>query len=278
MLGLLCLPVVALSQSFDQAIERQFSNLRDAVRQAQWHRVEEQLPSLQHHYSMSPPQRSYLHLAEALLWQYRGEHRRAIPLYERIDPDSDVYLEARTNLAIAFLKQGWWSDAHRELEQLLARAEPEAELKNRWRMMLGMSQLQQGFYRDARTTFGTIDQNSRHSAHAWRGIGLTALHLGDHGGALNAFRRLKEEHAEDLPEGAFLVAFTYDRMNRLKLAEANYREALLLYQHQLQQIQKTLAKRSPEAADTRSLEAQQNRLNTLISQSQYGLATIYDRR
>mgnify|MGYP000159194435 FL=1 len=278
MLGLLCLPVVALSQSFDQAIERQFSDLRDAVRQAHWHKVEEQLPSLQHHYSLSPPQRSYLHLAEALLWQARGEHRRAIPLYERIEPDSNVYLEARTNLAIAFLKQGWWSDAHRELKQLLARAEPEAELKNRWRMMLGMSQLQQGFYRDARTTFGTIDQSSRHRAHAWRGIGLTALHLGDHGGALNAFRRLKEKHAEDIPEGAFLVAFTYDRMNRLKLAEANYREALLLYQHQLQQIQKTLAKRSPEATDTRSLEAQQNRLNTLISQSQYGLATIYDRR
>lgn len=278
MLGLLCLPAVTLSQSFDQAIERQFSDLRIAVRQAQWHRVEEKLPSLQHHYSLSQTQRSYLHLAEALLWQSRGEHRRAIPLYERIEPDSDVYLEARTNLAIAFLKQGWWSDAHRELEKLLTRAEPDAELKNRWRMMLGMSQLQQGFYRDARATFGTIDQNSRHSAHAWRGIGLTALHLGDHGGALNAFRRLKEKHADEIPEGAFLVAFTYDRMNRLKLAEANYREALLHYQHQLQQTQKALAQRAPDAEEIPALEAQQHRLNTLVSQSQYGLATVYDRR
>lgn len=277
-LSLWLLPCLASAQSLDASVNEQFQALREAVTQRQWRRVADQLPSLRHHYALTKNQRQYLALAEGLFWQSSGEHRRAIPLYEAVEPSSPYYPEARTNLAIAFLKQDWWSDAHRELKQLLALSAPDDEMKNRWRMMLGMSQLQQGFYRDARETFGRIDQGSLHSAFAWRGIGLAALHLGDHGGALNAFHRLKTEYADEVPEGAFLVAFTYDRMERLKLAEANYQEALLHYQHQLQQTRTALRESASGAAEVAALEAQQQRLNTLVSQSQYGLATIYDRR
>ncbi len=275
-LGLLCLPGIGLCQTMDTAIERQFQTLREQVQQEHWQAVDAQLPMLQQHYALTHTQRDYLRLAEGLLWQARGEHRKAIPLYEAFQPGARYYAEARTNLAIAYLKQGWWSDAHRELEQLLGDSAHDSELKNRWRMMLGMSQLQQGFYRDARKTFGSLDQDSRHRAYAWRGIGLAALHLGDHTGALNAFHRLKADHADEVPEGAFLVAFTYDQMNRLAMAEANYREALLHYQHRLQQTERALEQASNE--HLAELQKQQDQLSTLTSQSQYGLATVYDRQ
>ncbi len=255
------------------ALSERVARIRAAVETGDWASVQAQLPELAQHYALSEKQRLYLRLVQGLNWQRQGEHRRAIEVYESFQRGEPYYAEARTNLAIAYLKQDWWSDAHRELSQLLAE-NLDAESKNRLRMMLGLSQLQQGFYRDARETFGTLDRDSRYAAFAWRGIGLSALHLQDYTGALNAFHQLKALDNPALPDGPFLVAFTYDQMNRLTLAQASYQEALLHYQAQLQTIDRQLeGNRS-----NRMLRERREQIHTYLSQSQYGLATIYDRQ
>lgn len=256
-----------------QPVSEQVAAIRAAVEAENWDRVRAGLPSVAQHYALSREQRRYLHLVQGLLWQRQGEHRQAMEVYQQFGPDDPFYAEARTNLAIAYLKQDWWTDAHRELEALLASSvKPEA--KNRLRIMLGLSQLQQGFYRDARDTFGQLDQDSRYAPFGWRGIGLAALHLQDHAGALNAFRRLRTFDHPELPDGPFLVAFTYDRMNRLTLAQASYQEAQLHYQSRIQQLDRQL-ETSP---DNQALARRREQLDTLLSQCQYGLATIYDRQ
>ncbi len=254
-------------------LEERVAKIRSAVEAGDWSSVEERLPSLAQHYALSEEQRLYLRLVQGLNWQRQGRHRRAIDVYKSFQPDDPHYVEARTNLAIAYLKQDWWTDAHRELTRLLeGNLDPEA--KNRLRMMLGLSQLQQGFYRDARETFGTMDQDSRYVAFAWRGIGLSALHLRDYDGALNAFHQLKQLDHPALPGGPFLVAFTYDQMNRLTLAQASYQEALLHYQAQLQTIDRQLEGNRSNP----TLRERREQIHTYLNQSQYGLATIYDRQ
>ncbi|WP_027328442.1 tetratricopeptide repeat protein [Marinimicrobium agarilyticum] len=255
------------------ALSERVADIRAAVEAGDWASVQKTLPTLSQHYALSETQRLYLRLVQGLNWQRQGQHRRAIEVYEAFQPGEPYYAEARTNLAIAYLKQDWWSDAQRELMQLLTE-DIDAESKNRLRMMLGLSQLQQGFYRDARETFGTLDQDSRYAAFAWRGIGLSALHLQDYTGALNAFLQLKALNHPALPDGPFLVAFTYDQMNRLTLAQASYQEALLHYQAKLQTIDRQLE----DNPSNQALKERREQIHTYLSQSQYGLATIYDRQ
>lgn len=255
------------------ALSERVAGIRAAVEAGDWTSVEARLPELVQHYALSERQRLYLRLVQGLNWQHQGQHRRAIEVYESFQRGESYYAEARTNLAIAYLKQDWWSDAHRELTQLLSE-DIDAESKNRLRMMLGLSQLQQGFYRDARETFGTLDRDSRYAAFAWRGIGLSALHLQDYTGALNAFHQLKALNHPALPDGPFLVAFTYDQMNRLTLAQASYQEALLHYQATLQTIDRQLE----DSPSNPALKERREQIHTYLSQSQYGLATIYDRQ
>lgn len=327
-----------------------FNLARHAFETGDWQEAEQQLQNLGARYALTDEQRQFLVLMRALKQQQQGEHRQAIKLYEDFEPEHPYYAQARTNLAIAYLKQGWWTDAHNELEQLLAtdgeNAPLEPEYYNRLRMLLGLSQLQQGYYRYARDSFRGITQGSRYTPHAWRGIGLAALYQEDYPGALNAFLTLQEQDADDLPEGSFLVAFTYDQMNQLTLAQATYTQAMLEYEarlqalrhqrerieredwlpdtppptagelsvrltepdrlaesqlqrqyHQLQQLATQLSAASGTealradiarlqvryrehlgAAYRVRLEQQQAHMESYLSQSQYGLATIYDRQ
>ncbi|MGD8175048.1 tetratricopeptide repeat protein [Marinimicrobium sp. ARAG 43.8] len=257
-------------------ISHAMTHVEELVNKGQWQAIHNTLPDLLRNYRTNDAQCHYLLLIQALTWQQQGKHREAIKIYQSFRPKDSHYTEARTNLAIAYLRQGWWSDAHREIQTVLGRP-LNAEHQNRLRMMLGLSQLQQGFYRDARQTFGLIDLHSRYVGHAWRGIGLCALHTADYTGALNAFQRLKAMDLASLPDGPFMVAFTFDHMNQLTLARLNYEEALLHYQTRIQQLETQLtAMESPESR--REIFRQKEQLGALLRQSQYGLATIYDRQ
>jgi len=234
------------------------------------------MQSLRNSYALRDDQRQYLRLAQGLKHQQTGEHRAAIKVYENFEPGQAYYAQGRTNLAIAYLKQGWWTDAHQEIEQLLndykedPQSLPDDEFANRLRMLLGLSQLQQGFYRYARNSFRSIHQDSRYVAHAWRGLGLSALYQEDYPRSLNAFLHLKEHNHPALPEGPFLVGFTYDQMHSLSLAQASYTEAVIDYQTRITGIEQSLAQLDtgdwrPEKAPSRQddpMALSSNRDNT----------------
>src|SRR5690625_8028406 len=115
------------------------------------------------------------------------------------------------NHAFAYIAQGWETDADREIDKIQARP-MEKPYHNRLRIAKGVSQLQQGFYRDARKTFRSVDRDSRYPGTAWLRIGLAALHLNDHPGALDAFQHLTATARDTVAAHARLVAYTYDRM------------------------------------------------------------------
>lgn len=225
----------------------QFSLARHRFETGDAQEADALMQALSNRYALTEDQRQYLHLTRGLKHQQVGEHRAAIKLYEDFEPGHAYHAQARTNLAIAYLKQGWWTDAHQEIESLLSGYEkdpqslPDDEFANRLRVLLGLSQLQQGFYRYASDSFRSIQKNSRYVAHAWRGLGLTALYQEDYPRALNAFLHLKEHNHPALPEGPFLVGFTYDQMHSLALAQASYTEAVIDYQTRIADIDQRLA-------------------------------------
>ncbi|RYZ90077.1 MAG: hypothetical protein EOO68_24895, partial [Moraxellaceae bacterium] len=52
--------------------------------------------------------------------QYQKKHRKAFEYYARIKPESVHYRNAQLNLAVAYIRQDWWTDAHIALKNALA--------------------------------------------------------------------------------------------------------------------------------------------------------------
>lgn len=226
----------------DQARLR-FWLARYALETKNWTQAQRHKAQITNRYSLSADQQDYLSLMRGVLLQLNRQHRHAIALYENFSENSPLYPVAQANLALAYISQGWWTDAYREIDQLLARP-MEKPFHNRLRITKGLSQLQQGFYRDARKTFRSVDRDSRYTGNAWLGIGLAALHLNDHPGALNAFQHLRATAGDTVDAHALLVAYTYERMGELVLAEASYTEAIAHYQNQINRYDARLSELS----------------------------------
>ncbi|WP_111642410.1 tetratricopeptide repeat protein [Marinimicrobium alkaliphilum] len=220
----------------------QFALFQHAVNHQHWQQLDQQRATLTRSYALTEQERRYLSLNHGRALQAQGRHRDAIAVYEGFDSGAPHYAHARLNLAIAYLRQDWWSDAHDVLNQLLdaqGHHDVSSEFYNRARMLLGLSQLQRGFYRNARQSFGAITLDSRYLGEAWRGIGLAALHQQDFASALNAFTRqlAADEH---LTDGPFLLAYTYERDEQLAFAQLSYNEATLRYEARLNDLERKL--------------------------------------
>lgn len=165
--------------------------------------------------------------------QDQKKHRQAISYYERIKPESSEYRAAQLNLAVAYIRQDWWTDAHIAINRALKKNDrKDNELTNRLHTVLGFSQLQHGFYRDSRESFRNVHLKSVYSNRALLGLGLAALHQQDFIGALNAFNHLKQRDANDISvsESYLLSAFTLMQLKQSKTASASYTEAITFYE------------------------------------------------
>lgn len=167
--------------------------------------------------------------------QHQKKHREAVGYYERINENSEHYREAQLNIAIAYIRQDWWTDAQMAIKKALE-ASPAVndELANRLYTVMGYSQLQHGFYRDARESFRNINVKSQYANRALLGLGMSALHQEDFIGALNAFNHLKKKTDQDMSvfESYLLAAFSLEKLKQQKTATAGYHEAISFYQQQ----------------------------------------------
>lgn len=168
------------------------------------------------------------------------KHRPAVKIYSQITKGSKYYPAARLNIATAYIRQDWWTDAHNEINNLInnKNLEKNNETVNRLYLVLGYSLLHKEFYRDSREAFRNIEIDSAYFNKALLGIALTAANQEDYIGALNAINILKEKQSYDLSvdEAHLLLPYIYEKLNQNLTASAGYTDAQLYYQKRIKKI------------------------------------------
>ncbi len=195
--------------------------------------------------SLNAEEIDYTYLMVGISLQQMRRHRESIRFYDSIEKPSQYHTIALLNKAIAYLRQGWWTDAQIEIEKAI-----KHEIKNdrdsaldRLYITLGFSQIQFEFYRDARETFRSISLEGPHTNRAILGIGISAMHQGDYIGAINAFNILIEKELDEpsVHESYLLSPFVFEKLKQTKVASAKYTEAIIYFQQKSSEIAKLSA-------------------------------------
>ena len=210
----------------------------DAMRQANWPAVIDYSEGI--YQDLAEDDAAYARLITGVALQHLKQHRKALDHYKQIPPTSTYYLAGQLNSAIAYLRQGWWSDARRTIDKAVQNpvGETHREMINRLNLVLGYAMLQQEYYRDARNAFRRIDLDSRYSNRALLGLALSAANQTDYVGALNALNRLREQSSIDLSveESRLLLGYVYQKLEQQMTASASYSEAIEYYQGRLDHL------------------------------------------
>ncbi len=193
------------------------------------------LPLAEYHHAL---------LIKGIALQRQGEHALSIKFYQKIPTSAQDYTAAQFNMALANIRQGWWTDGHHIISQLLTEQQEatQEQALNRLYITLGYSLLNQSYYRNARKTFQLVGLHSQYSNQALLGIALTAAHQDDYLGALNATRFLKEKQQDDLPidEAFLLMPFFYEKSQQLATASLGYSQAANYYQDKILSLNKLI--------------------------------------
>jgi tetratricopeptide (TPR) repeat protein len=173
-------------------------------------------------------------LMHGIALQQLKKHRVALVPYGRIPPSSRYYTAARLNMAVANIRQDWWTDAHVIINDLLAddKRRRAAEMTDRLYTVLGYSLLQQHYHRNSREAFRNVALDGKYADPALLGIALTAAYQEDYVGALNAINILKDRKTRDLPvdEAHLLLPHVYEKLGQLTTASTGYAEAIAYYE------------------------------------------------
>lgn len=216
--------------------------------------------------ALSQQESDYATLLFGLTLQHERKHRAAVKYYTNISAKSPYYAHARLNIAVAYIRQGWWTDAKLAINDALdnTQSPPTDEMYNRLLLVLGYNQLQNAFYRDARDVFRKVTLDSQYSDRALLGIGLCALNQGDYIGAINAFSILKEKSATNISvtEAHLLFAYAHEQMGEKALASAQYEAAIAYYNQRI--LQESQASASLAALDANAQTAHVRIENTIM--------------
>ena len=181
-------------------------------------------------------------LHHGIALQKNRKHRLAAKIYLAIPQNSQYYSTARLNIATAYIRQDWWTDAHIKINEIInsKNSKADAEDINRLYLVLGYSYLRKEYYRDAREAFRNIEVNSQYFNKALLGIALTATNQQDFIGALNAINILrKKEHIDlSIDESHLLLPYLYEKLQQNMTASASYTDALKYYQSRATEISK----------------------------------------
>ena len=201
----------------------------------QWEKTIETLDTI----SGELPPESYHHalLMHGISLQWLQKHRLALKLYANIPETSQYYTAARLNMAVADIRQDWWTDAHTIINNLINDKGNSGNiaLTDRLYTVLGYSFLQQQYYRNARDAFRNVSLNGIYTNKALLGIALCAAYQDDLVGALNAVKILKDKKGTDLPvdEANLLMPYFYEKLQQHATANAGYLEAVKYYEDRI---------------------------------------------
>ncbi|MBL1276969.1 MAG: hypothetical protein COB30_012865 [Ectothiorhodospiraceae bacterium] len=189
------------------------------------------------------PDNHYNHalLMNGMSLQKTNKHRESIPYYTKVTINSKYYNAARLNMAIANIRQGWWTDGHILIQSLISASNTSKnnEVVDRLYLTLGYSYLKQEYYRNSRDTFRNIHVNSIYASQGILGIALTAANQKDYIGALTNIRYLKEKKTTELSidESYLLTPYFYEKLGQSITASTGYLEAINYYQKRISDIE-----------------------------------------
>ena len=187
-------------------------------------------------------------LMHGISLQHLHKHRAALKEYEKIPSSSRYYAAARLNMAVANIRQDWWTDAHIIINELLndKGRKRESELVDRLYTVLGYSLLQQQYFRNSRDAFRNVSLNGKYTNQALLGLALTAAYQEDYVGALNAINILRDKKGRDLAvdEATLLLPYFYEKLKQLTTANTGYLEAIKYYEGRTQNVRLALPKDS----------------------------------
>ncbi len=176
---------------------------------------------------------------QGLSLQNLKRHRDAIKIYRKVTKKSDFYTVAQINIAVALIRQDWWTDAHIVLNQLLSTEDTQQdEITNRLYLMLGHSLLNQEYFRESRDAFRNISLDSQYTNKALMGLILAAISQGDNSGALNILSVLNKKKSNDLviEETYLLLPNIYQKLGQYASAITAYNNAIAYYKKRIEQL------------------------------------------
>lgn len=218
---------------------------------------------------------NFTHLINGIALQNTKRHRKAVKSYLLIPKKSKYYATARLNIATAYIRQDWWTDAHIKIKEILNSKvlNTADEMINRLHLVLGYSLLRKEFYRDSRESFRNVELKSAYFNKALLGIALTATNQEDFISALNAINVLKSKKNLDLSvdESHLLLPYIYEKLNQNMTASATYTDALNYYKNRIKNITAIMNNKSHliSSQDILNNKNQLNIENTIIDFTNY---------
>lgn len=177
---------------------------------------------------------SKLRFMHGVALQELRKHRAALAQYAKVALTSPQYRQAQLNMAVANIRQDWWTDGHAIIAELLKGARPgvDAVFNDRLNTVLGFSLMRQQYYRSARDAFRNVGLDGPYTNRALLGILLSAMYQQDYVGALNAAKALSRSKVRDLPadEAPLLTGYIYERLQQPATAMGAYGEAVDYYE------------------------------------------------
>lgn len=169
------------------------------------------------------------------------KHRKAVKVYQQIPPRSHYYAEAMLNIATAYIRQDWWTDAHIMIQKVLDNKNYriDKKMRNRLYLVMAYSFLHQEYYRNSRQVFHNIELDSQFANRALLGVALTAMNQKDFIGALNAINILKAKKNIDLSvdESRLLLPYIYEKLGQMHTASASYADAQKYYEQRIAELE-----------------------------------------
>ena len=203
------------------------------------------------------------------------KHRTAVKIYSKIPKISKYYPAARLNIATAYIRQDWWTDAHIEINEILnsKKLNTHNEMANRLYLVLGYSLLRKEFYRDSREAFRNVEIDSIYFNKALLGIVLTATNQEDYISALNAINILVKKKSFDLSvdESHLLLPYIYEKLNQNMTASASYTDAQSYFRERIKNIN-LIKKKENHSINALNILNNNNKLNiknNIIDFSEY---------
>jgi hypothetical protein len=179
-------------------------------------------------------------LIEGVSLQNLHKHRKALLVYGKIPKNSPFYTAARINMAVANIRQDWWTDGYDILTELLKnhKVKQDKILSDRINTIIGYSFLQQEYFRNSRQAFRKVELQGPYTNQALLGIALDAANQNDYVGALNAAKILRGKQTRELQvdEANLLLPYFYEKLGQLATASAGYSEAIKYFEDRLHAI------------------------------------------
>jgi len=209
------------------------------MKRKKWQKAHEYLDDIINELSLENA--NYARIMIGTILQHQKNHREAVKYYKKVEPSSKYYSTAVLNIAVAYIRQDWWTDALILINETIEKHSSQVSkvMADRLNLVLGYALLRKTYFRNSRDAFRNISLNSPYTNKALLGIALTAANQDDFIGSLNAISILKDKKTTDLSvdESYLLLAYTYGKLKQYLTASSAYSGAIQYYQERIASLQ-----------------------------------------